>query len=103
MKIGDKLHWKQPRSSEGMCKIDTVDAFQGNEREVIIISSVRSSTDASRLDFFNDKRRFNVAISRAKWLLIVIGNRDVLNQGEYWPHLMGNASEELDRWLNRRN
>lgn len=63
--------------------IDTVDAFQGNEREVIIISTVRSPGIES-FKFIHDPRRFNVAISRAKWLLITIGNRDVLKGGLHW-------------------
>jgi DNA polymerase alpha-associated DNA helicase A len=52
--------------------IDTIDAFQGSERSVVIIDLVRS--EGTTIGFIGDERRSNVAISRAKDLLIVVGN-----------------------------
>lgn len=69
--------------SEWLCKIDTVDAFQGNERNIIILSTVRTR----RNRFFTDedgRKRFNVATSRAKWLLMVMGHPEVLNFDKLW-------------------
>ncbi len=54
-------------------QVDTVDGFQGQEKDVIIISFVRSN-DEGYLGFLNDVRRLNVALTRAKKLRIAIGN-----------------------------
>ena len=54
-------------------EVDTVDAYQGRERDVIIYSVVRSNTEGN-IGFLRDARRLNVALSRAKSLLIIVGN-----------------------------
>lgn len=54
-------------------EIDTVDAFQGNERDIVFYSIVRSN-ERGNIGFLKDIRRLNVAFSRAKELLIVVGN-----------------------------
>jgi regulator of nonsense transcripts 1 len=54
-------------------KVDTVDGFQGSEREVIVYSCVRSN-ERGALGFLSDYRRLNVAITRARKGLVVIGN-----------------------------
>ena len=53
-------------------RVDTVDAFQGKEDDVIVYSMVRASAGAKR--FISDRRRLNVAFSRARQLLIIAGN-----------------------------
>ncbi|MBO7044351.1 hypothetical protein J6W34_07565 [bacterium] len=58
--------------------INTVDAFQGKESDVVLVSTV--VTDASRLNFLNDFRRINVAMSRAKDKLIIFGNSITLTK-----------------------
>lgn len=74
----------------GDIKVGSVDEFQGSERRVIIISTVRSSVEYMQFDeryqlgFLSNEKRFNVAITRAKSLLIVIGNPSVLEQDEDW-------------------
>lgn len=68
-------------------QIDTVDAMQGREKEVIIISTVRSPNEFGAIThkgFLTDAKRFNVAISRAKWLIIVVGHPSLLNCCKFW-------------------
>jgi len=55
-------------------RIDTVDAFQGKQDDILIYSMVRANT--SELRFVADRRRLNVAFSRAKRLLVIVGHRD---------------------------
>ncbi len=63
--------------------INTVDGFQGQERDVIIISLVRSNDDG-QIGFLTDLRRMNVAITRARMKLIVIGNSQTLSHHTFY-------------------
>jgi senataxin len=64
-------------------EINTVDAYQGREKDIIIISCVRGSQERT-LGFLNDYRRMNVAITRAKHFLWVVGNSRTLKRNEHW-------------------
>jgi senataxin len=70
-------------------EVNTVDAFQGREKDFIIISTVRSEG----LGFLKDLRRMNVAITRARHFLWVIGNSNCLNQNPTWKGLISRGSE----------
>lgn len=76
---------KQKRTN--LIEINTVDKFQGAERDIIIYDIVRSSKGQSNIGFLDDYRRINVAFSRVKRLLVVLGDseylikRATLNQG----------------------
>lgn len=59
-------------------EIDTVDAFQGKETDIVLVNTV--VTDASQRNFLNDFRRINVSMSRARDKLIVFGNSIVLSK-----------------------
>lgn len=67
-------------------KVGSVEQFQGQEREVIIVSTVRSTIKHKEFDrahclgFLSNPRRFNVAITRAKSLLIIIGNPHIVSK-----------------------
>ena len=68
--------------------------FQGQERRIIIISTVRSSEDyvgfdtRHNLGFLDNPKRFNVAVTRAQALLIVVGNPNILSLDEHWGALL---------------
>ena len=68
-------------------EIASVDEFQGRENDYIIFSCVRSNTDGV-LGFLNDMRRLNVAITRAKFGIVIIGNPNTLRSHPIWVDLM---------------
>ncbi|WP_240842091.1 IGHMBP2 family helicase [Acidaminobacter sp. JC074] len=68
-------------------EIDTVDAFQGREKDVVIISFVRSNP-SNNIGFLKDFRRLNVSISRAKSKLILIGNLNMIRHDDMYDYLL---------------
>ena len=69
-------------------RIETVDSFQGQENEIIIASTVRTD----HIGFARDKQRVNVAISRAKSFLIILGNYRCLSADATWRGIIESCS-----------
>lgn len=72
--------------------VGSVDGFQGQEREVIVVDLVRSNNDAN-IGFLADTRRMNVALTRAKRLLIVVGDSATLGEHPYYRAFIDAAME----------
>ena len=68
-------------------KIDTVDSFQGSEKFVILLSTVRANGQ-KEVGFAKDPNRLNVAVTRARKALIVFGNTDTLSGDRLWRLLI---------------
>ena len=66
--------------------VNTVDGFQGQERDIILISLVRSN-EQGQIGFLNDLRRMNVAITRARMKLIILGDKATLCRHPFYRKL----------------
>ena len=67
--------------------VNTVDGFQGQEKDVIFISLVRANENG-HIGFLNDLRRMNVAITRARMKLVILGNSDTLRKHSFYRKLI---------------
>ena len=91
------------RAQDAEIEINSVDGFQGREKDVVIFSAVRSnhryqSNNAAghgghSIGFVGDERRLNVAITRAKRLLIVVGNAGTLGTDATWAGMIQSLQE----------
>ncbi|XP_067087810.1 putative helicase mov-10-B.2 [Osmerus mordax] len=81
-------------------KVGSVEEFQGQERKVILVSTVRSSHKYVKLDqkfslgFVKNEKRFNVATTRAKALLVVVGNPIVLRGDPIWGRFIQHCEDQ---------
>ena len=69
-----------------LISVNTVNGFQGQERDVILISLVRSN-DEGQIGFLKDLRRMNVAMTRARMKLIILGNKDTMTKHPFYKKL----------------
>ena len=67
--------------------INTVDAFQGQERDIIIFNCVRNNHWGD-IGFVRDLRRMNVAITRAKHYLFILGSTKTLSKDQIWRQMI---------------
>ena len=72
--------------------VNTVDAFQGQERDVVMVSLVRSN-EQGQIGFLSDLRRMNVAITRARFKLIILGSKDTLCQHKFYKKLFDRCKQ----------
>ncbi len=75
--------------------INSVDAFQGNQKDIIMYSTVRSSNIHSKIGFLKEEKRLNVAFSRAKRLLIIVGDIIYLNNTK----IVGNRFPDIIQYM----
>eukprot|EP00742_Colponemidia_sp_Colp-10_P011777 GILJ01013141.1.p1 GENE.GILJ01013141.1~~GILJ01013141.1.p1 ORF type:complete len:1814 (+),score=235.23 GILJ01013141.1:329-5443(+) len=86
------LHWNDARLNRSI-EINTVDGFQGREKEIVIFSCVRASPPSERngVGFLADIRRMNVGLTRAKQALWIVGHAQSLQSNPDWKALLDNA------------
>jgi superfamily I DNA and/or RNA helicase len=82
-----QVRWLRDRCRYRDVEIDTVDGFQGREKEAVLITLVRSN-DIGEIGFLGDERRMNVAMTRAKRKLIMIGDGATLARHEFYASLI---------------
>ena len=80
------MKWEFFKPFRRLISINTVDGFQGQERDIILISMVRSN-DEGQIGFLRDLRRMNVAITRARMKLIILGNRGTMTRHPFYRQL----------------
>ena len=95
-----RIQWLRNLEDDGVLKIDTVDSYQGKENSIIIVSLVRNNENLN-VGFLKHESRINVALSRAKERLYVIGStkmwstkNNALPLGKVFTHIHNNESDE---------
>lgn len=79
-----KMDW------EGI-QVGSVEQFQGQEKKIIILSTVRSNMKS--IGFLDNPKRFNVSLTRAKSLLIIVGDANMLKKDKHWCQLVKYCSD----------
>lgn len=83
-------------------EVNSVDGFQGREKDVVIFSCVRSSCNnhqhhgsghSRHIGFVSDERRMNVAVTRAKKALLIVGDKRTLQHDKLWNSLLQSLKE----------
>lgn len=88
-KLADALGSERAKSVD----VNSIDGFQGREKDVCIFSVVRAPERGRGLGFVSDERRINVGLTRAKNSLIVIGSAKALKSDKCWGGLVTSATE----------
>lgn len=103
VKLSDYDNFFEKGDNKNLIEINTVDKFQGAERDIIIYDVVRSDMSSSNIGFLDDYRRINVAFSRVKRLLFVVGDSEYLLKraklnpnGKFPEFKLKNIVEELN-------
>ncbi|XP_069871002.1 probable helicase senataxin [Dipodomys merriami] len=78
---------------KGSAEVDTVDAFQGRQKDCIIVTCVRASATQGSIGFLASLQRLNVTITRAKYSLFILGHLRTLMENEHWNQLIQDAQK----------
>ncbi|KAG8447592.1 hypothetical protein GDO86_014918 [Hymenochirus boettgeri] len=75
------------------CEVDTVDGFQGRQKDCIIVTCVRANSSQGGIGFLASRQRLNVTITRAKFSLFILGSLRTLMENNDWNHLIQDAQK----------
>ncbi|XP_028104168.1 uncharacterized protein LOC114303236 [Camellia sinensis] len=90
--IQQRLGRKYEKHDNFVVNVKSIDGCQGGEEDVVVISTVRSSGRGSNIGFISSPRRINVALTRARHCLWILGNETMLsNSGSVWDELISDA------------
>jgi predicted DNA helicase len=89
----DQVDRIEGRIDADAVEVDTVDGFQGREKEIVLVSLVRSN-DEGRIGFLDEPRRFNVALTRARRKAVIIGDASTVTAGDVFDALVRYADTE---------
>lgn len=78
---------------KGPAEVDTVDAFQGRQKDCIIVTCVRASAVQGSIGFLASLQRLNVTITRAKYSLFILGHLRTLMENQHWYELIQDAQK----------
>ncbi|XP_005408434.2 PREDICTED: probable helicase senataxin [Chinchilla lanigera] len=78
---------------KGPAEVDTVDAFQGRQKDCIIVTCVRANTTQGSIGFLASLQRLNVTITRAKYSLFILGHLRTLMENQHWNELIQDAQK----------
>ncbi|XP_075841730.1 putative helicase senataxin isoform X3 [Microtus pennsylvanicus] len=78
---------------KGPAEVDTVDAFQGRQKDCIIVTCVRASSEQGSIGFLASLQRLNVTITRAKYSLFILGHLRTLMENQHWNELIQDAQK----------
>ncbi|KAL5216782.1 hypothetical protein ABZP36_008183 [Zizania latifolia] len=90
--LKDQFRFTFGDQSKEAIDVNTVDGFQGREKEVVIFSCVRCNKE-QKIGFVSDFRRMNVAITRARSAVLVVGSASTLKEDKHWNNLVESAKE----------
>lgn len=90
------LHSPALQAYNGKISVNTIDSFQGQERDIVYIGMTRSNAD-SKIGFLSDIRRMNVAMTRARKKLVVIGDSATLSKFPFYANFITYA-EQHNAW-----
>lgn len=79
----------QERAYRDLIEVNTIDSYQGQEKDVTIISCVRTNG----VGFLSDRQRINVALTRAKYAEFICGNFSSLDRDNMWNNLLTDARQ----------